>query len=333
MSPPLSILDVIPFPEGATSHEALRRSLELVRLADRLGYTRYWFAEHHNLAGIASTTPEIMIALAAGATTRIRVGSGGVMLPNHAPLKVAEAFKMLEALYPGRIDLGIGRAPGTDPRTALALRRTREALEVDDFPEKLVELISFGKNQFPPGHPFGPVKALPEDVPLPPIVLLGSSGFSAQLSARLGMPFGFAAHFSPEPPDGPMLAYREQFIPGVLEKPHSILTVSVVCAPTDAEAERLASSIVLSFVRARTNQRARLPSPEEALAYVYSPFEREVAESIRAMQIFGSPETVKRRIDALVERTSADEVMVLTNTYGHAERLRSYELLAEAFLR
>ncbi|WP_224247519.1 LLM class flavin-dependent oxidoreductase [Hyalangium gracile] len=332
MSTPLSILDVIPAPEGASSSQALRRSLELARLADRLGYTRYWFAEHHNMPGIASTTPEIMIALVAEATSRIRVGSGGVMLPNHAPLKVAEAFKMLEALYPGRIDLGIGRAPGTDPRAALALRRTREALEVDDFPEKLVELVAFGKGQFPAGHPFGAVKAVPDDVPLPPIVLLGSSGFSAQLSARLGMPFGFAAHFSPEPPDGPMLAYREQFTPGVLEKPHAILTVSVVCAPTDAEAERLASSVILSFVRARTNQRGKLPSPEEALAYPYTPFEREVAESIRAMQIIGSPATVKQRITALVERTAADEVMVMTNTFGHMERLRSYELLAEALL-
>jgi luciferase family oxidoreductase group 1 len=333
MSTPLSILDVIPFPEGASSSEALRRSLELARLADRLGYTRYWFAEHHNLPGIASTTPEIMIALVAEATSRIRVGAGGVMLPNHAPLKVAESFKMLEALYPGRIDLGIGRAPGTDPRTALALRRTREALEVDDFPEKLMELRAFGEGRFPAGHPFASVKALPEDVPLPPIVLLGSSGYSAQLSAKLGMAFGFAAHFSPEPPELPMRDYRERFTPGVLERPHAILTVAVVCAPTDEEAERLASSGILSFVRARTGQRAKLPSPEEALAYPYSPFEREVAEAIRAMQIIGSPATVKRRLDSLVEQTAADEVMVMTNTFGHAERLRSYELLAETFPR
>jgi luciferase family oxidoreductase group 1 len=332
MSTPLSVLDVIPFPEGSTSTQALRHSLELARLADRLGFTRYWFAEHHNMPGITSTTPEIMVPLAAQATSRIRVGSGGVMLPNHAPLKVAESFKMLEALYPGRIDLGIGRAPGTDPRTALALRRTREALEVDDFPEKLMELMTFGAGRFPAGHPFSSVAAVPEDVPLPPIVLLGSSGYSAQLSARLGMAFGFAAHFSPEPAEGPMRAYREQFTPGALERPHSILTVSVVCAPTDEEAERLASSVILSFVRARTGQRGRLPSPEQALAYAYTPWEREVAESIRALQIIGSPATVKQRLEALVERTAADEVMVMTNTFGHAERLRSYELLAETFL-
>ena len=174
--------------------------MELARLADKLGYTRYWFAEHHNMPGIASTTPELMIGLVAEATTRLRVGSGGVMLPNHAPLKVAEAYKMLEALHPGRIDLGIGRAPGTDPRAALALRRTREAMEVDDFPEKLVELMAFGSGRFPAGHPFSTVTAMPDDVLLPPITLLGSSGYSAQLAARLGMPFGFAAHFSPDRP-------------------------------------------------------------------------------------------------------------------------------------
>lgn len=333
MKIPLSVLDVIPFVEGGTSAQALRRSLELARLADQLGYTRYWFAEHHNMPGITSTTPEIMIALTAEATSRIRVGAGGVMLPNHSPLKVAEAFKMLEALHPGRIDLGIGRAPGTDPRAALALRRTREAFEVDDFPDKLMELVAFGQGRFPAGHPFSSVAAVPEDVPLPPIVLLGSSGYSAQLSARLGMAFGFAAHFSPEPPDVPMRAYREQFKPGALEQPHAILTVSVVCAPTDEEAERLASSVILSFVRARTGQRGRLPSPEQALAHPYTPWEREVAESIRALQIIGSPATVKRQVEALVERTAADEVMVMTNTFGQAERLRSYELLAESFLR
>jgi luciferase family oxidoreductase group 1 len=286
MSTPLSVLDVIPFPEGATSAQALRRSVELARLADRLGYTRYWFAEHHNMPGIASTTPELLVSLVAEATTRLRVGSGGVMLPNHAPLKVAEAYKMLEALHPGRIDLGIGRAPGTDPRAALALRRTREAMEVDDFPEKLMELVAFGAGRFPAGHPFSAVTAVPEDVQLPPITLLGSSGYSAQLAARLGMPFGFAAHFSPDPPERPMLAYREQFASGgAQERPHAILTVSVVCAPTDEEAERLASSVILSFVKSRTGQRGRLQSPEKAQAYVFTGFEREVAESMRSYEL------------------------------------------------
>lgn len=328
---PLSVLDVIPLSEGATSARALRNSLELARLVDRLGYARHWFAEHHNLPGIVSSTPEVMITLAAEATSRIRVGSGGVMLPNHSPLKVAETYKMLEALHPGRIDLGIGRAPGTDPRTALALRRSREALEADDFPEQLGELMAFGRGTFPVDHPFRLITAVPEDAPLPPIILLGSSGYSAQVAAMLGTAFGFAAHFSPEGPELPMRDYRERFKPGALQKPHAILTLSVVCAPTDEEAERLATSVILSFVRAQTGQRGKLPSPEAALAHPYTPMERAVAESVRARQIMGSPATVRRRIEELVERTAADEVMVMTNTYGHAERLRSYELLAEAF--
>ena len=319
MNIPFSVLDLIPLAGGASSGQALRNSIELARLADRLGYYRYWFAEHHNMATVVSTTPEIMIALAAEATCHIRVGSGGVMLPNHSPLKVAETFKLLEALHPGRIDMGLGRAPGTDQATALALRGSREALHADDFPEQLAELIAFGKD------------GLPTSRPAAAVWLLGSGDYSAQLAAMLGMGFAFAAHFSDFPPERPMLAYREQFTPGALDRPHAILTLSVICAETDAEAERLAASLIVAFVRLRTGQRSELLSPEAALAYPFSTAERAVAESIRPLHIFGSPGAVKRRIEDLVARTAADEVMITTFTYGQADRLRSYELLAAAF--
>ncbi len=331
MTIPLSILDLIPLASSSSSSQSLRNSLELARMADRRGYFRYWYAEHHNMPMVLSTTPEIMIALTAETTSRIRVGSGGVMLPNHAPLKVAEMYKMLEALSPGRIDLGIGRAPGTDPSTAVALRGSREALYAEDFPARLAELIAFGKGSLPPHGRSATVTAVPTDVPLPPIWLLGSSDYSAQLAARLGMGFGFAAHFSDYPPELPLQAYRVQFIPGALKRPHAILTVSVVCADTDEQADRLAASLLVAFVRLRTGQKPELLSPEEALAYPFTPIERTVAEAIRGLHITGSPSTVKRRIDDLIALTSADEVMVTTFTFGHAERMRSYELLATAY--
>lgn len=332
---PLSVLDLIPLASGASSHQALRNSLELARLTDRLGYTRYWFAEHHNMPTVVSTTPEVMIALTAEATSHLRVGSGGVMLPNHTTLKVAETFKMLEALQPGRIDLGIGRAPGTDPATALALRGSREALQADTFPSQLVELMEFGgltPPSRPASRPAPSVGAMPPDAPLPPIWLLGSSDFSAHMAALLGMGFAFAAHFSDYPPELPMRAYRAEFSPGPnFERPHAILTVSVVCAETDVQAEYLASSLIVSFTRLRTGQKPILLSPEEAQSYRFTPQERAVAEAIRTLHIIGSPATVKRRIEELVAFTAADEVMVTTFTYGQTERLRSYELVAEAF--
>ena len=330
MSVVLSVLDVVPVSDGASAGEALRNSLDLARLADRLGYARHWFAEHHNMPIIGSTTPAVMIAMAAEVTERIRVGAGGVMLPNHAPLQVAETFKMLEALHPGRIDLGIGRAPGTDPTTAIALRRDAGALGAEDFPERLAELIAFGSGRFPANHPFRAVVAMPEGVPLPPIWLLGSSDFSARMAAQLGMGFGFAAHFSPQPAAGPMLGYRRRFQAGALERPYSILTVSVICAESGAEAERLAKSMQLAWVRLRTGRMGKLPSPEEAAAHPYSPIEREVVESYRRLQIVGDPDAVSSRIRAMVAETEADEVMVMTTTHSHAARMRSYELLAEA---
>ena len=340
MSLPLSILDLVPLAStdsAAATGEAIRDSLELARLADRLGYTRYWFAEHHNMPTIASTTPEILIALAAAQTSRIHVGSGGVMLPNHAPLKVAEAFKMLEGLYPNRIDLGIGRAPGTDQATALELRGAREALDVDNFPSQLIRLLEYGGEPAPlrkDGRWTKPpsVTAVPKDVSLPPIWLLGSSDYSAHLSAMLGMGFGFAAHFSDFPPEGPMLAYREEFAAnGALDRPHAILTLSVICADTDAEAQRLVSSLLVAFARLRTGQPSLLLPPEQALRYEFSPAERSVVESIRGRHIVGSPATVRPLIESIVARTQADEVMISTFIHGNAGRMRSYELLADAF--
>jgi luciferase family oxidoreductase group 1 len=328
---PLSILDVVPVSDDTTAGEAIRNSLELARLGDRLGYRRHWFAEHHNMPIIGSTTPSLLIGLAGEVTSRIRVGAGGVMLPNHAPLQVAEAYKMLEALHPGRVDLGIGRAPGTDPTTAIALRRDMAGLGAEDFPERLAELVAFGSGKFPANHPFRSVIAMPEGVPLPPIYLLGSSGFSAQLAARLGMGFGFAAHFSPEPAAGPMRAYRRQFRAGATQTPHAILTVSVIVADSGEEADRLASSMQLAWLRLRTGRAMRLPSPEEAMAYSYTPGEREIVEGQKRLQIVGDAAAVVARIEAMVAETEADEVMVMTTTYSHEARLRSYELLAAAF--
>jgi len=253
------------------------------------------------------------------------------MLPNHAPLKVAESYRMLEAMLPGRVDLGIGRAPGTDPTTAIALRGSREALYADDFPKRLAELLAFGQDDLPPNHPFRSVTAHPADVPLPPVWLLGSSDYSAHLSARLGQGFAFAAHFSPDAPEGPMLAYRDNFDPGAFEKPHAILALSVFCADTAEAAERMAVPTLVAFARLRTGQRARLLGEDEARDYTFSPAERAAAEMVRASQIIGTPETVRARIEDLAESTRADEVMVTTFAADHAKRMRSFELVAGVF--
>jgi luciferase family oxidoreductase group 1 len=225
---PLSALDLVPLVEGGTSVAALRAAAELAQAVDRFGYTRLWYAEHHNMPGIATTIPEILIAHVGSMTTRIRLGAGGVMLPNHSPLQVAESYKLLEAIYPGRIDLGIGRAPGTDALTALALRRSRKALTADDFLEQLGELIAWDNGTFPPDNPFRAVRAMPDDRPLPPLYLLGSSNSGAELAAEMGVAFAFAGHFSPDSPEVAMHAYRSGFFPtGMLDKPYAILIVFV----------------------------------------------------------------------------------------------------------
>jgi luciferase family oxidoreductase group 1 len=254
------------------------------------------------------------------------------MLPNHAPLKVAETFRVLEALHPGRIDLGIGRAPGTDPVTATALRRSPDELGGEDFPQRFGELLAFSGEGFPEDHPFRSVVAMPADVGLPPIWLLGSSGYSARAAGQIGLGYGFAAHFSPADPAPAMRAYRESFEPSVyFERPSAILAVAVVCGETDKHARRLASSMELAWVRMRSGNPGPLPSPEEAIAYPYTPAERHLADAYSSMQVVGDPRTVRARIEELGERTLADEVMVTTNVYDHAERLRSYERLAAAF--
>src|ERR671915_1719084 len=275
----LSVLDVSPVSSGSNSTHALRNTLDLARLTDRLGYQRYWLAEHHNLPSIASSAPEVMIGHVANETERIRVGAGGIMLPNHAPLKVAETFRVLEALHSGRIDLGIGRAPGTDPVTATALRRSQDGLEAEDFPQRFGELLAFADDGFPEDHPFRSVVAMPADVGLPPIWLLGSSGYSARAAGQMGFGYGFAAHFSPADPAPAMRAYRESFESSEsFERPSAILAVAVVCGETDEHARMLAASMELAWVRMRSGKPGPLPSPEEALAYPYAPAERRLAD-------------------------------------------------------
>jgi luciferase family oxidoreductase group 1 len=328
----LSVLDVSPVSSGSDSSAALRNTLDLARLVDRLGYRRYWLAEHHNLPSIASSAPEVMIGHVASVTERIRVGAGGIMLPNHAPLKVAETFRVLEALHPGRVDLGIGRAPGTDPVTATALRRSHDGLGAEGFPQRFGELLAFAGDGFPEDHPFRSVVAMPGDVGLPPIWMLGSSGYSARAAGEMGLGYAFAAHFSPADPAPAMRAYRESFEPSEnFERPSAVLAVAVVCGETDEHAQWIASSMELAWVRLRSGKPGPLPSPEEAMSYPYTPAERRLADTLRSMQIVGDPPSVRSRIEEVAEHAAADEIMVTTNVHEHAERLRSYERLAEVF--
>jgi len=329
---PLSVLDLSPVTTATPGAVALRNSLDLARLTDSLGYTRYWLAEHHNLASIASSAPEIMIGQVAAATAHIRVGSGGVMLVNHAPLMVAERFKVLEALFPGRIDLGLGRAPGTDPVTSYALRRRQDARDGDEFLERFQELILLERGAFPEGHPFRTVHAMPADVALPPVWLLGSSGYSAELAAAAGMGFAFAHHFAEHDADSAMLTYRDHFKPSeALPEPYAILATAAIAADSDAEAERIAASADLHFVRRAKGEFLPFASPEEAAAYPYTPADRSRIARHRERMAVGSADKVKARLDALVGTTRADELMITTMPYDHAARRRSYELLAQAF--
>ena len=328
----LSVLDLSPITTGHSGATALRNSLDLAQLADRLGYTRYWVAEHHNLPSVASSAPDIMIGQIAALTRRMRVGSGGVMLPNHAPLMVAERFKVLEALFPGRIDLGLGRAPGTDPLTSVALRRRQDMRDEDDFLERFQELMLIETRGFPEGHPFRNVRAMPADVPLPPIYLLGSSGYSAELAAAIGAGFSFAHHFSTHDAVDAMTSYRAHFKPSpALPRPHAILAVAAVAADTDAEAERLAATIDLNFVRRQKGEYLPLASPEEALAYDYAPIDRERIRQGRERLFVGAPKTILARLLPFIAATHADEVMITTMIYDHAARRHSYELMAQAF--
>ena len=329
---PLSILDLSPVSAGSPAAQALRNSLDLARFADGLGYVRYWVAEHHNLPAIASSAPEIMIGQIAAVTTHMRVGSGGVMLPNHAPLMVAERFKVLEALYPGRIDLGLGRAPGTDPATSYMLRRRQGISDEDDFLERFNELMLLETRGFPAGHPFHNVQAMPSGVPLPPIYLLGSSDYSAQLAGQIGAAYSFAHHFAQFDAAEAMRLYRDNFRPSVShDKPYAILATHVVCADSDDEAERLAATVDLNIVRRAKGEYQPLASPEDAAAYDYTPVDRARIAQNRARLSVGSPATVKARLDPLIAATQADELMVTTMIFSHEARKRSYALLAQAF--
>lgn len=329
---PLSVLDLSVVTTATKPSAALRNSIDLAQHADRLGYVRYWLAEHHNLASVASPAPDLMIGQIAAATSRIRVGSGGVMLPNHAPLVVAERFKMLEALFPGRIDLGLGRAPGTDQATMHALRRRLDVREGDDFLERLIELTLWETRNFPEGHPYNNVVAMPDDAPLPPIWLLGSSDYSSDLSAQIGMGFAFAHHFASHDAADAMIHYRARFKPSPWRSdPHAILAVAVIAAETDAEAERLASSADLNRLRRDRGQYLPLPSVEESLAYPYSDGERISIQRNRSRLFVGSPVTIMQKLEPLIAESKPDELMIITATFDHEARKRSYSLMADTF--
>ncbi|MGH3762175.1 LLM class flavin-dependent oxidoreductase [Actinophytocola sp.] len=321
---PLSVLELAPVARDATATEALRATTSLARRVEELGYRRIWVAEHHNMPSIASSAPAVLIAHLAAATATIRVGSGGVMLPNHAPLVVAEQFGTLEALHPGRIDLGIGRAPGTDQRTALALRRTMAGLSAENFPSELSDLITYFSAED------SPITAVPARGNEPAIWLLGSSGFSAQLAGLLGLPFSFAHHFSSANTVPALELYRSSFRPSRwLAEPYAKIAVNTVCADTDERARFLAGPASLAFLKLRQGRPEPLVPPEEAAAYPYTDRERAFAEERFADQAVGSPETVHRRLSDLLARTGAQELMLTTMVFDLADRTRSFELIAE----
>ena len=330
--PAVSVLDLSPVVAGSSEGQALRDTIDLARHADRLGFERYWLAEHHGGAMVASSSPELMIGQVAAATERIRVGSGGVMLPNHSPLRVAEQFKVLSALFPDRVDLGIGRAPGTDQMTAFALRRSRDAMAGDDFPEQLGELLAFaGSKPWPDGHPFSHVRAAPFEAPLPPIFLLGSSDYSARLAASAGLGFAFAGQINPEMAVDALRMYREEYEPSeAMPEPHAILSLAVVVAGDEETAHRLAAPSRVAFRRLRAGRPTPLPTVEEALAEE-GPTEPPARTSRPPRMITGSGATVRDRIDEMLTLSGADEAMAMTNMHGFDDRLRSYELLADAY--
>jgi luciferase family oxidoreductase group 1 len=320
----VSVLDLVGMHTGESAGSAIARSVDLAQHVESLGYTRFWLAEHHSIEGLACSATPVLIGHVAAATKTIRVGSGGVMLPNHAPLVVAEQFGTLEALYPGRIDLGLGRAPGGDFQTMRALRRDLHQTG-DEFPELLAELRTY----LGPPKPGQAVKAIPGQGSNVPITLLGSSGFSAQLAGALGLPFAFAAHFAPEYLHAAARLYRERFrASSVLRKPYMMVAVQVIAAETDAAARRLFTTPQQRFLRLIRNQPVELLPPVDSMENLWQDFERAAVETKLSAAIVGSDATVKAGLEKLVSETAADEVIVVTDTYDHTDRLRSYERVA-----
>jgi luciferase family oxidoreductase group 1 len=322
---PFSVLDLAPVTQGSTPQDAFANALDLARWTEQLGYARYWLAEHHNMPGIASAATAVLIGHIAGGTSRIRVGAGGIMLPNHAPLQVAEQFGTLESLYPGRIDLGLGRAPGTDQPTARALRRYYEAAEA--FPHDVQELLAY----FEPANAAQTVRAVPGAGLDVPVWLLGSSLFSAQLAAALGLPFAFASHFAPDQMDEALMLYRRDFKPSSrLSEPYAMLGVNVVACESDAEAKRLFTTQQQSFINLRRGRPGLIPPPIDDIETYWTAAEKYGVERALACAIVGDADTVREGLAAFIERHRPDELMITANIFDHAARKRSFELAMQA---
>ncbi len=325
---PLSVLDLAPIVEGGDVAQALRNSRDLAVNAERLGYNRFWLAEHHNMPGIASAATALTIMNAAEATKTIRVGAGGIMLPNHAPIVIAEQFGTLEALYPGRIDLGLGRAPGGDQRVAMALRRTLVGGE-DRFPQDVLELQAL----LAPAAPRQIVRAVPGEGSNVPLWMLGSSTFGAQLAAALGLPYAFASHFAPAQMMAAIEIYRSTFQPSAqLQKPYVMLGFNIFAAPSDEEGRLLATSLMQAFASLRRGLPRKLQPPDPSFEQTLTESERAQLEQVLECSAVGAPETVKRSIEAFIARTSADELILASHIYDHAARLRAYEIVADVML-
>jgi luciferase family oxidoreductase group 1 len=319
---PLSILDLVPVLAGSTPADSFHNSLNLAQKAEEFGYNRFWMSEHHNMEGVASSATVVLIGYIAAQTKKIKVGSGGIMLPNHAPLVVAEQFGTLETMYPGRIDLGLGRAPGTDPLTSMALRRDMKG-SVDDFPNNVVELRNYFTNEHP-----GRVNAVPGKGLNVPIWLLGSSTFSAQLAAMLGLPFAFASHFAPGLLKEALAIYRENFQPSSqLEQPYTMACVNVVAADTDAEANYLSSSLYAFFLNVVRGTSFPLNAPVDDIDAIWSENEKFAVQQMLKYNFTGSATTVEKQLRNFTEQTGVDELMVISNIYDHQARIRSYEIL------
>ncbi len=324
----LSVLDLSPIVEGSDAALSLASTLDLARHAERLGYTRYWLAEHHNMPGIASAATAVVIGHVAGGTSTIRVGAGGIMLPNHSPLVIAEQFGTLATLYPGRIDLGIGRAPGTDGLTARALRRNL-AQDIDTFPNDVLELLAY----FGPEEPGRRVNAVPGIGTSVPVYILGSSLYGAQLAAALGLPYAFASHFAPAELDRALEVYRASFRPSEwLEQPYVMAGINVVAADTDDEARFLFTSVQQAFVNLRTGRAGKLPRPVQGYGETLDPMAAGMLGQALAAAVIGSPDRVRAGVDAFIARTGADELIVTAQIHDHGARVRSYELLADLYL-